>query len=79
MKFWLHVLLPLPHLKQAASPLNNHTVLEYGTLAKSRFVVAQPVRGLLRKQGIFGPKQEKKTVNTFTAFLFTWGIQIKTL
>ena len=50
VKFWLRVLLPLPpQLKQAASALNNHTVLEYGTLAKSRFVVAQPARRLLQK------------------------------
>lgn len=27
---------PSPHLKQAVSPLNNHTVLEHGTMAKKQ-------------------------------------------
>lgn len=72
---------PSPHFKQAASALNNHTVLEYGTLSKSRFVVAQPARRLLQKWGILGSHTRKgKREWTFTTFFFWFSgaLQIKT-
>lgn len=51
---------PPPRLQPVVRPQNNHTLLEPGTEAKSKFAVAQPVRRLLLKRGLFGAWQKKK-------------------
>lgn len=45
--FWLCVLFPFPPL--AVSPRNNQTVLEHGTVAKGKLMVAQLARRLVQK------------------------------